>query len=413
MSIWDEIDTSDLPAQDENPYLEDEAKALELIADVLKIQTDEDDYRNNRNVHRLSRLLSDNLLQSLESVSVENEMAVYDKLFSLSAKLGEQLRLAMLKNKKIIGVGGKFSSGKSCFINSILQEEFLPENQDETTSIPTYITRSEQPFFYAFLNGNRKVGLSSERVNAICHQFKRKFGIGFAGFVNCIVAGVENFGYSNTVILDTPGYNKDDSSVIQEMSDESKAKRQLQTIDYLIWLIDITDGTLVQKSVEFIKSLNLETPVLFVINKADKKPPSIQNEIINSVKTAVEQAGINCFDVIAYSSHEQKEYSQTNGIERFLKTVDGAKESAENIGQDIMDTVRGLISQLEARKAEKEEQAEDIAGILADSNDILDTKGIAYMYGSLKTEIRHLEDAIGKTEINYQKIKLLINEMGL
>ena len=92
-----------------------------------------------------------------------------------------------LLNKKRIG--GKFSAGKSKFINSILntEERILPEDQNPTTSIPTYLMYGENEQILAYTSENLNVSLDKEALQALTHKFFEKYKIGFSSFINSLI----------------------------------------------------------------------------------------------------------------------------------------------------------------------------------------------------------------------------------
>ncbi|MGB9631603.1 MAG: dynamin family protein, partial [Candidatus Methanodesulfokora sp.] len=45
-----------------------------------------------------------------------------------------------VKDRTVIALLGKFSSGKSSIVNSLLMEKLLPVDVTPTTAIPTYIS---------------------------------------------------------------------------------------------------------------------------------------------------------------------------------------------------------------------------------------------------------------------------------
>ncbi len=414
MSIWDTISEVEY-VPEENTYLEDDQKAIELIACLLKRENDREKKYVQRNISKLDALLDKQLLFSLKTVDLADELELYDKILTLSDKLNEQNRLVLLKEKVVVGVGGKFSAGKSCFINSLLNldENILPENQDETTSIATYVLRGEERKNYAYTYDNQAIELDDAAIDAMCHQFKRKYEIGFAGFISNIAIQLADFPYDKIALLDTPGYSKADSGILKEMSDESKAREQLRTIDYLIWLIDVGNGVVLQKDIEFIRGLKIDTPILVVVNKSDKKPESALREIVNSAKMSLEQGGIDYFDVIAYSSRSGEEYLDNNGLERFMEMINSSGKIHEDIKKEINELIGQILDQLRSRREAYIKQAQDIGDVIFRSTDSLEIRGLVEVYADIQNEIRDLDECIKCVYGNRGQIQRYIERIGL
>ena len=131
-------------------------------------------------------MLDTNFLSVFKEIQLTNEAQLQIKLSLLSDKLIEQKKYKALKGKSIVGIGGKFSAGKSKFINSILnaEEGILPEDQNPTTSIPTYLMYGEDEQILAYTNENLNISLDKEALQALTHKFFEKYKLGFSSFIN-------------------------------------------------------------------------------------------------------------------------------------------------------------------------------------------------------------------------------------
>ena len=286
MDLFEQFDDSqslfvdNYEPETENIYLANEETALQFISRIIPIKNkvSRDYYLGNK----LKGMIEKQFLNVISNIEFPNKASLQQKLEILSDKLVEEKRYSILNNRVVIGLGGKFSSGKSKFINSILHagEELLPEDQNPTTSIPTYIVQGKVEEINAYTNNGEKILLDKEALQALTHHFYRKYNIGFSSFIHSLVVSEPDMPYSNIAFLDTPGYNKadniEDIKLKKGESDECKAYEQLRKVDFLIWLMDIENGVIQQNDIEFIKSLNLNTPILIVILK-------LQYEIEHSV----------------------------------------------------------------------------------------------------------------------------------
>ena len=281
MDLFEQFDDSqslfvdNYEPETENIYLANEETALQFISRIIPIKNkvSRDYYLGNK----LKGMIEKQFLNVISNIEFPNKASLQQKLEILSDKLVEEKRYSILNKRVVIGLGGKFSSGKSKFINSILHagEELLPEDQNPTTSIPTYIVQGKLEEINAYTNNGEKIVLDKEALQALTHHFYRKYNIGFSSFIHSLVVTEPDMPYSNIAFLDTPGYNKadniEDINLKKGESDECKSYEQLRKVDFLIWLMDIENGVIQQNDIEFIKSLNLNTPILIVINKIDKK----------------------------------------------------------------------------------------------------------------------------------------------
>ena len=309
----------------------------------------------------------------------------------------EYRKIRLLMDKTIVGIGGKFSSGKSRFINSFLESEhdgiILPENQAPTTSIPTYVIGGEKDEIHAFV-GNRVEKLDIEAMQAITHRFYDQYKIGFSRFVDTIVVHTPAFPESlkdKIVFLDTPGYNKADSDTKEALTDEHVTVTQLKAVDYLIWLVSIENGVVHDRDIEFMQAVPRDTPILIVFNKADKLLEDKVREIVESSRQILAERGLNVFGVTAYSSQEQREYLNGHFIQDFLEIAgnnaaekQGIRSDLEEIIATVDEAFEKTISNLRNRRSKL---GDDISAV---RQDILGICSLAHFYGRSMRQQRYL-----------------------
>ena len=203
-------------------------------------------------------------LQHLTKIDVLKESS---RLKKLSDKLLAAKQIQALNNKTVVGLGGRFSSGKSSFINSCLKENaetvLLPENQNPTTSIPTYVVSGPRNGIQAYLQDGWIVPLQPSAMQAMTHDFYETYQIGFARFVRSLIVYTNAYPEEisqHVALLDTPGYNKADAETRDSISDARITAKQLKSVDYLIWLVHIDNGTVSAADLEFLRQLHPEHP---------------------------------------------------------------------------------------------------------------------------------------------------------
>ncbi|TXJ44947.1 dynamin family protein [Brachyspira pilosicoli] len=329
---------------DRDTILNDPIKSIELISKISSIQ------KNTfyKDFQILNRTLNTSFMNSFSSIRLGGEIKLYNELLNISDKISKSNRMISLQNKTVIGIGGKFSSGKSRFINSIMNLYILPEAQVPTTSIPTYIINGKEQEIKAFTKNNTEIILTKEELEALTHKFYKKYKIGFRYIIDNILISSSSFPYKNVAILDTPGYSKDDSNInSNKIADAEQAREQLRGSDFIIWLMKIKDGVIDNKDVEFIKTLNYKNDILFIFNKCDEAYPNPNNakamyDSIDKTKIILKENKIKFYDVIPYSS---KEYYNTKYDKeaKLLKFLDDA-ESYQNKNEDIMRNIYNIVT---------------------------------------------------------------------
>ena len=363
---------------DENMYISNEDKAVELIAELIKNKSDSSVHFRRRILEKINDLFS-----LFSEVSIKDEMIMYERFLNLCSRLSERKKIQKLHNKVVISFGGRVSSGKSKFINTISGiGDKLPVDQKTTTAIPTYIIKSKEENIYANSVYGYSTEISTEALNAMAHEFDTVYGIGFPAFVDSII--IESNEYSlpeEIALLDTPGYTKydEDNNSRKVVSDREKAFEQLSVSDYLIWLIDIDTGSITD-DIQFIETLRIKTPILIVFTKADLKSQNEIEQIISVARDTISQTTIDCFEITAYSANEKKEYG-TNEIAKFLNyTISGNIRQNDIIAEfrNVEKEMREAIN-LEIKQSQNTEKA--LFTYISNSKQIMDIKSLTKLWG--------------------------------
>jgi len=415
MSIWDNDDDegqlwdNDQVDEETNPYLADEEKGLALIARLLS--NSHKNIGKQRNIRRLDYLLDRKLLGMSGKVGLANEMALYERLIQLSDKLYEQHKLQLLKHKTVIGIGGKFSAGKSKFINSLIGSDLLPEDQSPTTSIPTYLVQGPQMSVQAYTFNDQKIGLDMEAVQALTHAYYHKYGIGFSQFIKNLVINLPEFRYRHIALLDTPGYNKADSGVVQSVSDAEKAYRQLKNVDYLIWLVDFENGVIQQPDIDFMRKIKARKPMLVVFNKADKIPDQHREEIVAASREILRHSGLPIFDVVAYSALYAEEYGGTERMRQFLDMADQDSDRNEDIAGKIAEIHQLIRRQLADDRERLIRRRNEIGRIIFRSESVLEIQTLVKLYAEVIRDIRKIDHYAGALDMVHKDILKLLDSI--
>lgn len=401
MSIWDEDEEIAVELEEEeNIYLKDEEYAVKLLIKLLRIN--EKNIKRIYDINEFEYTINNKLINFLDKVTLDTEVRLYENLIKSKNKICEQRNINDLKNKSIVAVGGGFSSGKSKFINSIIKEKILPEDQTPTTSIPTYIINGiNQKKCYTF--NNLEVELDDKEVEAISHLFFDRYKISFTKILKNILISTNSMKYKNIVLLDTPGYTKAEGYKKANNTDETVAREHLKIADFLIWLADIENGTIKKDDIEFINKMNFNKPILIVFNKADKKIEKQIEQILNTAKETLENTQLNIYAITAYSSIQNKEYCSENYINTFLEIAD------KNIAKiDEYKEIEKLLLDFEESFKNKEKrlnlEKENLKGIINRFNGI-----------SVLTELSKMYSEVNLRRIDYinrkNEFKLIENEI--
>ena len=204
---------------------------------------------------------------------LENEIYTTDtdkfikKVNSINAKYRND------KRPLHIAVVGNFSTGKSTFINSLLQDKLLGMKiEPATAKITKLMYGSEFKIQKVFKNNNSELSKLKEEISLKDYQ---SLSVHKDGVENKDIRlnNVHHFEiYYNKPILneinisDTPGFSS------MSAKDDTLTKKWIEKegeVDLLIWLIDINKGVTKQEADKLKSFANAET--ILIINKADDK----------------------------------------------------------------------------------------------------------------------------------------------
>lgn len=395
-------DRKQVTNNENNPYLSNDAEGLALVSKIISSVP----YGSNSNYYAVNQLIDNKLLSLSGSLNLPNELELYTRLIALSDRLMIPAKYHLLKNRSVIGLGGKFSAGKSEFINSILGRSELPTAQSPTTSVPTYIISGNNDQVLAYTGKGASINLDSHAVKAISHGFQDTYGLGLAQYLSFITISIPGF-RPNLALLDTPGYNKADSNLIEAYSDSQKAYSQLRSIDYLIWLLDVHNGTLHNDDISFIKRLDLKTKILIIINKCDLKTPIDCSEVEEQARFAARNAEIPVFDVVQYSSLYPDMNHGRGRVQKFFEYAGSGDSNVEDVRAQINEIVAKISTAFQSKKKDLEEQRNLIGTAIYRSTNVMEVKALISMYGKTNSEINYIE----KNYMEFQKTQQQINEM--
>lgn len=218
-----------------------------------------------------------------------------------------------LSGKVVVGLGGSFSAGKSSLINALVGDrKCLVTEVDPTTSLPTYLVQGEQetPDVKAINLFNRLITLSHSQFRTLTHEELERYGSQVSRMLKSVVVAHNGFNWENLALLDTPGYSKADEEG-SARTDASVARSQLNSAQFIIWLVPADKGTITEDDIAFLASLDKQIPKLIVVSRADKHPEEAVGNIVSLVRETLAQRGINVLDVLPFSTRPRQPWSMT------------------------------------------------------------------------------------------------------
>jgi len=223
--------------------LEDEANLMDSLLDVIGSDAPDDFRAEMQDVARKSRDLAD-LIKRIETDAIPVRIAVV----------------------------GDFSSGKSSFINSILQDPTLcPERADPTTSLVTTFTYGLEEYILQHHGDGRAIAVSRAQYAEMVQTPQE------ASTPVHFTFQLPNPLLRNLELVDTPGFNNRANPY-----DSQVTTGIMKSADAFFYLVDANTGTIAETGLEqvrLIKQESSEAQVFLLISKADQKATSALERI--------------------------------------------------------------------------------------------------------------------------------------
>lgn len=244
----------------------------------------------------------------------------------------------MLKrNPKLrIAVAGKFSCGKSQFINSLTGYEIAAVDLARTTCCKTTFTGDSSANDIVILDASGKSVTRDEYVKLSAKK---------AATDQEFVVKIPNADWADFEIIDTPGYDS-----VEEL-DRQISEKAVNEADVVLFLFDMGNGTIPKDSIEYLKRVARSDQLFYLVaNKADLKSEGARQTIIKSIAEECLRKDIKYECVLPYSSLTawSKEILQKSEPMRT-----NVLKLAGRLKQELMEVVEKLVERQRLIRASK------------------------------------------------------------
>ncbi|WP_165725224.1 dynamin family protein [Pseudoalteromonas sp. SA25] len=299
---------------------------------------------SNQNVTKFHDLLHGEFMMFANNEgALINEAEIFYKLQELESELHAISTYPELHNKRVVSIGGGFSSGKSEFISSLFKNEQLklPIGINPTTAIPTYVFDGKETGVLGLSKTGGVVDLlliDPDMHHKLSHEFICSFGFNLKEIMPSVFLR-SKMAYKNICFIDTPGYNPLGSVDGYQHEDVNTAREYIDNANALIWLIGAdSNGTIPRSDLLFLENFKEQSgkQLYIILNKADVKPIEEIEEIIDEIEETLDDYDIDFLGISAYSSIQRKEYIfKKQPLAKFLKTQNSASDKHNEIIQRL------------------------------------------------------------------------------
>lgn len=309
---------------------ENELKELRLKEDLISLLLNAK-FENNQANEYFRLIQNDFISFANQESSLKEEAQAILKLQEIGKELNLVASEPEFYSKKTIAIAGGFSAGKSEFISSFFNIDtlHLPSGIQPTTAIPTYVMDSKDLSISinAFNHKGAKVDLlkiSPDFYTNLSHKFLQSFKFNLRDIMPNVFISLP-MKFKNLCFIDTPGYNPSETHMGFTGEDIYVAKNYSKSADILIWLIGLdANGTIPKTDLDFLTQLseNDKKKIYVVLNKADLRPKSSIEDVLDTVEDTLIDYDIEVEGISAYSSILKTEIAyRKTALFDFLESV--------------------------------------------------------------------------------------------
>lgn len=321
-------------------------KQFTLVKKLIAVKTEKNELLDE--AHKIEEIIKTDLPKELEMEAPPDLPALCFDLQEVYEQFEDFLVFQDMIGKKIVALGGGFSTGKSSFLNNLMgktaeDQVRLPTDTAASTSVPTYLMHADGEESIRAINlfDSRITDLTTDDVGILAHGFEEKsnLGVSLGQLIQRMFISTPRQPYAHIAFLDTPGYSKPDNKDYSARTDEQIAKEQLNHSDFIFWFVN--GSVLPQTDIDFLKQLDTHIPKAIILNKADKVlSHGIEeyHKTIERIKKDTDRNGIAIRGVWGFTRvprWQKAIASDIQAIHDLLKTLDVPQEQSR-FGHDFM-----------------------------------------------------------------------------
>lgn len=282
---------------------------FELISELLATRP-----RDNAGLAQFRELLANDYMAFAEA---ESSLAAEAKALTMLQSIERELALLVsfpeVQERTVVGIAGGFSSGKSEFINSFIDDPQvrLAVGMQPVTAIPSYVLATDKRSIRGYSANGGYIELDVDFYKNISHAFINSFSFDLKSLMPFMCVGVPMKAecFSNICFIDTPGYNPPPTAAEHSQGDRCTAVQFSQQANSIVWLIALdSNGTVPDSDLEFIQQVGVDDRSVYVVlAKADLKSVEDIEDILDEIQVRLDEEGIQISGMSAYSSTLKEE----------------------------------------------------------------------------------------------------------
>jgi len=327
---------------------------------------------DNPHVKRFAELIDKDFTAFCDVEPAINDVIPIRRLMAIRDDMQRIANCPQLYSKVIGAIGGGFSSGKSAFANSFLdtREVELAEGIRPVTAIPSYVISYEKPSIQGVSYKGGVFPIALELYRDISHEMLKSFSFDLKDIIlyTTVLAPMRADLFKNICLTDTPGYNPPRTGT--EKKDLETAQAYIRDAEFLIWMVALdSNGTIPLSDLEFLDTMDFGKedgkPLYVIGTKAELKPAEDLSDILDEFAESLDDAGLCCEGLCAYSAKQKKVYDfREKDIYQFLADHNTNSHIYTNFTNALHEVFKGYVQEIHRDFDEKDAKRREVKRLL-------------------------------------------------
>jgi hypothetical protein len=349
---------------------QNDTRKFELVSAALGAKVAE-----SKTIQNFYSLARNDFREFCNHEAAVNDIIAYQQFQQIIAEMRLFANCPALHSKTIGAVGGGFSSGKSAFINSLIDSGAgvrLAEGIRPVTAIPSYVLRDDLAHIRGVNEKGGSFDIALETYHEISHEFLKSFSFNLKEIIPYIIVSApmpERFGH--LCFIDTPGYNP--SVVGLAKNDLETAREYTKDARFLLWMVGLdATGTIPQSDLDFLDRLEFgkseERPLYVIASKSELKSADDIKDILDTFEECLSDADLRHVGICAYSSRRGKVYaSRGQDLFAFLAENNAPREHFSLLISVLCDAFRPYVEEIYRDDHQKRQLRKSIQDLLLEA----------------------------------------------
>lgn len=256
--------------------------------------------------------------EKLKSYAPPNFPELYFNFMHEFTKFTQYKTMNSLVGKNIVVLAGAFNSGKTSFLNQLLQTNLLPHSTTANATIPTYILQGQESYLAIGIFGN-SITLAPTEFETIRTTLQDNYQKNIQQLLCHTIISTPKQPFEHLAFLDTPGYALPNNPNFTENTDSQKTLAQLNSADIVLWFVEAHEQGISRSDLLLLKNLRPQSKLMILVNKSDSVALEKLLKIKATIADKLAQENIAHIGILAVSSFKPQAFENAQLLKQLQR----------------------------------------------------------------------------------------------